>query len=439
MKRSLSVWVISLGCPKNRVDTEKLLGSLGIPVNFARSPGRADLIFINTCAFIESATRESLQEIFQIAARIKSLKRKPLLAVAGCLPGRYGIETLAREIPEVDLWLDSASMAKWPAMLCQKMRLPAPGAQARICVNKSYAWLKIAEGCQQKCAFCVIPSIRGPLRSQSAESILAEARKLVATGIRELDLVAQDLTSWGRDLALSGKGPRDLADLVSEIASLPGLEWLRLMYLYPAAINDKLLSTIAQGLPVLPYLDLPLQHSQTGILEAMGRPFRVNPRELLAKIRSILPGAALRATLMVGFPGETEQDFENLCDFVEEAQFQHLGVFAFMPEEGSRAAEFPNQVPEQLREERRSRLMEIQANISANLLAERVGTRMDVLVDEERSEEWPGLYSGRVWFQAPEVDGLTWISGEGVKCGGMINAEIVDSQVYDLSALAWIA
>lgn len=439
MIEPLSVWVTSLGCPKNRVDTENLLGSLGPQINFVSSPGRANLIFINTCAFIEPAVRESLRVIFDVAKKIRKSKRKPALVVAGCLPGRYGRETLAAQIPEVDLWLESANIAQWPEILRKFLGEDVAAPQGRLYVNKSYAWLKIAEGCQQKCSFCVIPSIRGPLQSLPFEAILGEARQLLAeSGVKELVLVAQDLTAWGRDLITTGAGggPRDLPELITELAGLEQLRWLRLMYLYPASVSSRLLEAMAEGLPILPYLDLPFQHSETSILSAMGRPFHVNPRETISRIRNKLPNAALRATLMVGFPGETEQDFKALCAFVEEAQFQNLGVFTFLPEEGTPAAAMPGQVPERIREERRRVIMELQAGISASLLSGHVGERMEVLVDEERNEDWPGLHKGRVWFQAPEVDGSTWISGPGVECGKLIQAEIVDSQTYDLSALA---
>lgn len=438
MQESISVWVTSLGCPKNRVDTERLLGSLGLPVKFASSPGRARCVFINTCAFIEPATRESLRAIFDVAQSISKLKRKPALVVAGCLPGRYGIETLASEIPEVDLWLDSGSISQWPIKLAEFLALSKPKGQGRFCTGKSSAWLKIAEGCQQKCAFCTIPAIRGSLRSVPAETVIAEARQLLSAGVKELILVAQDSTAWGRDLIQAANVPaiRNLPDLVESLASLNGLQWLRLMYLYPAAISDRLLSVLGVGKPVLPYLDMPLQHSQPAILAAMGRPFSLDPRRIIAKIRAGLPDAALRTTLMVGFPGETERDFRALCEFVREARFLHLGVFAFQPEEGTPAANLPDQVPDEVKAERRAALLEIQAAISADLLGEFVGRQMDVLVDEEKGDEWPGLYLGRVWFQAPEVDGATWISGPGVECGKMLSAAIVDSSTYDLSALA---
>lgn len=437
MSKSLAVWTLSLGCPKNTVDTESLLGSLGATVHPVATPGRARLVLINTCAFIEPACRESLRAIFDVAASFGKLKRKPLLAVAGCLPGRYGIEELAREIPEVDLWLDSKSIDEWPQKINAALGLAAPALSGRLFSTSSYAWLKISEGCQHKCAFCTIPSIRGTLRSVPASEIMAEARHALAQGASELVLVGQDVTAWGRDLIATGASarPANLADLVRHLRDLEGLRWLRLMYLYPAAISDELLQVIAEGSPLLPYLDVPFQHCQPDILAAMGRPFKIDAWSLIEKIRQWLPGAALRTTLITGYPGETEKDFAELCRFVREVRFQNLGVFPYMPEEGTVAAALSNQVPTELKEERAAEVMRIQAEISRDLLADCVGRQMEILVDKNCDEEWPGLHAGRVWFQAPEVDGATYVSGPGVAPGKMIEAEIVHSSDYDLSAL----
>lgn len=438
MAKTLSVWATSLGCPKNGVDTERLLGSLGCEIRLTDQIGRARLALINTCAFIEPACRESLRAIFDAGAHIRRLRRKPLLVVAGCLPGRYGIRTLAEEIPEVDLWLDSKTIDSWPRTLSEALggdsEAPSSG---RLLLPRPYAWLKIGEGCQRKCAFCAIPKIRGPLRSESADFILDEARRLVAGGAKELILVGQDVTAWGRDLIMNGagRGPGDLPGLLRLLRELDGLFWLRLMYLYPDAISDGLIEIMAEGAPILPYFDLPLQHCRKNILAAMGRP-PVEPLAIIEKIRARLPDAALRATLMVGYPGETEADFRALLRFVKDVRFHNLGVFPFMPEEGVKAASLPGQLPDEVKNERADEIMTVQAEISAELLGEFVGAQMDVIVDRACPEEWPGLYAGRVWFQAPEVDGTTYISGENVRAGAILKAEIADSQAYDLSALA---
>lgn len=433
--KSLRVWAQSLGCPKNRVDTERVLGSLGLPVRLVPSPRLADLLFINTCAFIEPAVRESLRAIFDAAKSIKRHKKRPLLAVAGCLPGRYGAAELAREIPEVNLWLDSRDLEMWPQQLAGALRLQAEPRIKRLLLPQGYAWLKIAEGCQRACSYCTIPAIRGPLCSIPQGELQAEAVALVASGVKELILVAQDTTAWGRDRMRPGDA-ESLAQLLQQLARIDGLRWLRLLYAYPAAITDDLLTAMRDlGAPVLPYLDMPLQHSEPDILKSMKRPMREAPLDLIARIRHFLPHAVLRTTLMTGFPGETEEHFRRMCDFVRQARFQHLGVFAFMPEEGTAAASMQGQISKELREERLQELLAIQREISREWLAHQIGQRVDVLVDEP-SGEWPGLYRGHAWFQCPETDGCTYVSGDGVRAGALVNCEVADAQDYDLSALA---
>lgn len=438
-QKALTVWSLSLGCPKNRVDSEHLLGSLGLPVKSVAHIGRARLVFINTCGFIDPAVRESVRAVLEAINRLGRCKNKPLLAVAGCMVGRYGAQTLARELPEVDLWLPTAQLEDWPRMLASALALPEPPRRAPgrlLSTGPSYAWLKIGEGCRHACAFCTIPSIRGALKSARAETLLAEARDLLARGVRELVLVAQDVTSWGADFG-PGQGPgRGLAPLLEQLAGLDGLAWLRLLYLYPSGVTPELLRAIkACGPPLLPYLDIPLQHAHPDVLSRMGRPFAKDPRRVLDTVRDILPRAALRTTFIVGYPGESEAHFENLCRFVEQARFQHLGVFAYQAEEGTPAAALPDQVPPEIKERRRATLMEIQAGISEAYLAAQVGQRLPVLVDAPHPE-WPGLHRGRVWFQAPEVDGITYVSGPGVRPGALLECDIVENTHYDLTALA---
>lgn len=435
----LPVWTQSLGCPKNRVDTEHVLGSLGIPVKSVEHMGRARLVLINTCGFIAPAVSESIRAILDAAERISACKRKPLLAVAGCMVGRYGVEELARELPEVDLWLPTAELPRWPAMLARALALqdaPAvtdgswPGRL--LSTGPAHAWLKVGEGCRHACAFCTIPSIRGGLRSTPAAALKEEARALLAQGVREIVLVAQDSSAWGSDFTPS----QDLRSLLETLLPLDGLAWLRLLYLYPTGITPDFLRFLREaGRPLLPYLDIPLQHAHPDVLSRMGRPFARNPRHVLETVREHLPEAALRTTFIVGYPGETEEHFEELCRFVEDARFQQLGVFAYQPEDGTPAAAMPDQVPEEVKERRRNTLMEIQAEISESLLAEQEGRRMEVLVDAPHAE-WPGLHTGRVWFQAPEVDGLTYVSGPGVQPGALVEADIVEHATYDLTALA---
>ncbi len=435
--RPLQVWSLSLGCPKNRVDSERLLGSLGVPIAHAAHMGRARLVFINTCGFIAPAVRESVRAVLDAAQCLGRCKRKPLLAVGGCMVGRYGAAELARELPEVDLWLPTADLPRWPALLAQALHLPPPpadppGGGRLLSTGPSYAWLKVGEGCRHRCAFCTIPSIRGGLKSLPAERIEAEARVLLGQGVRELDLVAQDLTSWGLDLGIKDGLPR----LLERLAGLDGLAWLRLLYLYPTGVTRELLRLLRQwGAPLLPYLDIPLQHAHPQVLARMGRPFAQDPQRVLDLVREELPEAVLRTTFIVGYPGESAAQFEALCRFVEKNRLQHVGVFAYQAEEGTPAAQLSEQVPLPLREERRAALMEIQADISAELLAAHVGARLPVLVDAPHPE-WPGLHRGRVWFQAPEADGITYVSGPGVRPGALLPCDIVESAAYDLTALA---
>ena len=428
----LKIFSISLGCPKNRVDSERVLGSLG-PLRVVQQPGRADLVFINTCGFILPAVEESVQVIVQAVKRRERLKRRPLLVVAGCLVGRYGAASLAGELPEVDLWLDNHELEDWPALLARALGLVEPPAGRLLSTGPAYAWLKISEGCEHKCAFCTIPAIRGPLRSLSAGDLLREARELLDAGVRELVLVAQDVTAWGRDT-----GQKDaLLPLLADLQKLPGLSWLRLLYLYPAGLSRNLLDFMREACasgPLLPYFDVPVQHAHPEILSRMGRPFARDPRRVFDAVREKIPEAALRTSLIAGFPGESEEHFASLENFVRDLRFNQLGVFCYQPEEGTRAASLPGQVPEALKEERRERLMRLQAEISAEKLAELQGQVMSVLVDASQPD-WPGLHRGRIWSQAPEIDGICYVSGDGVQPGALVQAEIVESHDYDLSAL----
>ncbi len=452
--RTLTVWTLSLGCPKNRVDSEHLLGSLGVPVTPVAHLGRARLVFINTCGFIAPAVRESVRAVAEAIEHIAHLKKKPLLAVAGCMVGRYGAQILAEELPEVDLWLPTDALDSWPAMVRQALGLDdeddadpetggsplsAGGAASRgiapgrlLSTGPSYAWLKVGEGCRHNCAFCTIPSIRGGLKSVPSDILLAEAKALADGGTRELVLVAQDVTAWGTDLPQADT----LTHLLERLMRLDGLAWLRLLYLYPSGVTDDFLRFMAdaKGGPLLPYLDIPLQHAHPDMLARMGRPFAGDPRRVIDRVRHHLPDAALRTTFITGFPGETDAHFTALCRFVEEERFLNVGVFAYQREEGTPAFDMPDQVPSEIAQRRRDELMALQKEISRDLLSECEGRRLPVLVDSV-NPEWPGLHNGRVWFQAPEVDGQTYISGPGVEPGALIAADIVEAADYDLTAL----
>ncbi|MEW5774219.1 MAG: 30S ribosomal protein S12 methylthiotransferase RimO [Thermodesulfobacteriota bacterium] len=431
---TLRVHALSLGCPKNRVDSERMLASLGPGLVPCDDPAAADLVLVNTCGFIAPAVAESVRAVLDLAAAIADASPRPLLAVAGCLVNRYGAE-LARELPEVDLWLrieeEGELAARAAAAL--KRRVPAPLAFPRaLSTGPGYAYLKIGEGCGNACAFCTIPSIRGPLRSRPAAELAAEARGILEQGVPEIVLVAQDLTAWGRDLGEK----RGLRRLLDELLPLPGLRRLRLMYLYPAGLTPDLLDYLAgAGAPLVPYFDIPLQHAHPDVLKAMGRPFARDPRLVLDRVRARFPEAAIRTSLITGFPGETLAHFRALVRFVQEARLHHLGVFAYCDEEGTRSHRLPDKVSSRAAQARRRRIMEIQAEISAEILSGYVGQTLDIVVDAPHPE-WPGLHVGRAWFQAPEADGVTYVSGPGVAPGRMVAAEIEESQTYDLVALA---
>lgn len=452
----ISVYSVSLGCPKNRVDTERLLGALGAPVRPVADMAEADVVLVNTCGFILPAVEESVRTVVEAVDEISGLARRPLLAVAGCLVGRYGERDLAAELPEVDLWLPNQSIETWPDLLARAVGArvatrgglawggtSAPGAVAPgyaggtrlLSTGPSYAWLKISDGCRHNCSFCTIPSIRGAHRSTPAAELEREARQLLDMGVRELILVAQDVTAWGEDLDnASGKG--DLRPLLDRLLPLPGLDRLRLMYLYPAGLSDDLLAYLAAaGAPFVPYFDVPLQHAHPDVLGRMGRPFARNPRVVVDRIRKHFPDAALRTSIIVGFPGETEEHYAALTEFVVETRFHHLGVFAYRAEEGTPAAAMPEQVDDKVKEWRRDALMEVQAEISEEIMESCVGQRLPVLVDAPH-DEWPGLHTGRTWFQAPEIDGVTYVSGAGVAPGALVEADIVEARTYDLVALA---
>jgi len=432
---TVRIHTISLGCPKNQVDTEWMLGGFGPAFVNAAEPEDADVVLVNTCGFIEPAVSESLQVILDTAQALAELEPRPVLVVTGCLVSRYGQE-LRSELPEVDLFLEIGRQGELQRRVMELMS--SRGGEVKeftpsrlLTSAPGFAYLKIAEGCDNRCRFCTIPFIRGPLVSRPESDIVDDARRCLDQGRKELVLIAQDVTAYGRD-----RGEKALRGLLEKLAPLPGLEWMRLMYLYPAGLDRDLLSFLAElGRPFIPYFDLPLQHAHPDILASMGRPFRRDPRVVVEQVREFFPDAALRTTFIVGYPGETEERFKALEAFVREARFMHLGVFPYYPEDGSEAAVLPDQLPDEVKEERRARIMALQAVISEELMAEFEGRELDVLVDRPH-EDWPGLYEGRTWFQAPEVDGITYVSGENVGPGRMVRAVVEETKTYDLVALA---
>lgn len=452
--RPLHVYPVSLGCPKNRVDTEYLLAALAglegpdgrvVDIRPEEDPARADLVLVNTCGFIRPAVEESVDTILELARDLAEAGSTAPLAVAGCLVGRYGASELAAGLPEVAVWLGPDEMDRWPGLAAKALGLrPVPAVPAGdsrrpawgrcLSTGPGFAYLKISEGCSHACAFCTIPSIRGPHRSRPAGELAAEAQTLLDQGVGELVLVGQDVTAWGGDLP----GRPDLRVLLEALLPLPGLRRLRLMYLYPAGLTEELLGFLAgAGAPFVPYFDVPLQHAHPIVLGSMGRPFARDPRRVVERVRRYFPDAALRTTLITGYPGEGQAEFQALRDFVEEMRFHHLGVFAYQAEEGTRAAALPDQVPEAVREARRDEIMALQSGISAAILDGYVGQRLEVLVEAEQPD-WPGLFTGRTWFQAPEVDGITYVSAppqRGLSSGEYVEAEIDEAREYDLVAL----
>jgi tRNA-2-methylthio-N6-dimethylallyladenosine synthase/ribosomal protein S12 methylthiotransferase len=435
MKNPIKVYCVSLGCPKNRVDVETMLGCVAGGVEVVAAPESADVVVINTCSFIAPAVEESVRTIVETAEAIRDLSPRPKLAVTGCLPARYG-EELRRELPEVDIWGLPTELDVLPDRLARAVRGGGgggepPHGQRLISPPPGYASGKIAAGCSPACADCTIPSSRGRLASREAGEIVREARELLYRGVSELVLVAQDLTAYGRDLGMK-HGLRRLAE------SLLGLSGLArcASYLYPSGIDEEFARFLGSaGPPLVPSFDIPFQHVHPDVLAAMRRPRSAPPAAILERVRRHIPDAAIRSTFITGFPGETPRRFQALCDFVAASRLHNVGVFPFSPEEGTRAATLPGRVSRKEALRRRETLMAIQAEISAEILSGYVGRTMPVLVDAPHPE-WPGLFVGRTWFQAPEVDGVTYVSGPGAAPGRMVTAEIVESKNYDLVALA---
>jgi ribosomal protein S12 methylthiotransferase len=439
------VYMHTLGCPKNRVDSEVMLGTLAqAGYRLVEEPARAEVIVVNTCGFIESAKEESVSAILELA-EMKREGRCKKLVVTGCLVQRHGDE-LAREIPEVDHLLGTGAYQDVASVVAgaQAARLVVPdpdfvhaATTPRVNSLPSHtAYLKIAEGCDNACAFCIIPKLRGPQRSRTAEDLVAEASALAAQGTVELSLVAQDLTAWGYDLP----GRQRLHHLLPELCKVEGIRWIRLHYAYPRDFPDALVEVMAAEPKIAKYLDMPLQHSSDRLLRAMkrGRDSRFL-RELLAKLRARVPSLALRTSLIVGLPGETEEDFDDLLRFVEEQRFERLGVFEYSREEGTPAAEMAEQVPDAVKRERFERVMELQQGIAREAQVALVGRRLEVLV-EGASEESEHLLAGRNAQQAPEIDGLTYVNeiaidGEpaaAVYPGEIVTVEVTDAGDYDL-------
>lgn len=436
------VSMVSLGCPKNLVDAEVMLGVLADKgYEITTEEKDADIIIVNTCSFIKEAREESVEVILDLADR-KHDGRCHTLIVAGCLPQRYQ-EELAKELPEVDIFIGTGDYPKIAEVLAERS---AEAGQIKYVgdpnyifdetlprLNSSpawYAYLKIGEGCSNCCTYCAIPAIRGAYRSRPQEALLAEAEKLVAGGSRELILVSQDTTRYGSDL---GEGV-NLASLVKELAKIKDLHWIRLLYTYPDGIDDELIELLATEPKLCKYLDIPIQHISTAVLKRMNRRSTGEQiRNLVTRLREKVPGIALRTSLIVGFPGETVEDFTELLRFVEQTRFERLGVFCYSKEEGTKAAEMEDQISERVKRERHRKLMRMQSRVSFRINRGLVGTVEQVIV-EGYSDETDLLLKGRTSRQAPDIDGQVYITSGRADVGDIVSCRITDSSDYDLVA-----
>lgn len=426
------VALLSLGCAKNLADSEQLVGALGAAgFALADSIDEADLALVNTCGFIDPAKEESIQAILRVASQ-KEFGRLRGLMVAGCLVERYA-EQLARDIPEVDRWLTFKDYGRVVDAARDLMGLPQVRALApeRVLLSPAaYAYLKISEGCDQKCTFCSIPSFRGRLASRSIEDNVADARRVAARGVGEINLVSQDTTAYGRDLY----GTPRLADLLRELTRVEGPRWWRVLYLYPSTLREDVLDEIAGNERVVKYVDMPVQHVSDRILHAMRRGI-TGPRQraLLETIRRRVPGVTLRTTLISGFPGETEADHRELVDFVREGWFDRLGVFTYCREEGTPSHDMPGQVPASLAEQRKEEILEAQQAVHLARNEARVGEEVEVLVESWDARARAAL--GRTPQDAPEVDGSIRVEGvDHARPGAFLRARITAADGYDLVA-----
>ena len=433
-KNMKTVGFVSLGCSKNRVDSEVLLGLLKeAGYRIVKDPAQAETIVVNTCGFILPAKEESISNIFEMA-EYKTTGQLKTLIVTGCLVQRYG-EELKEEIPEIDILMGVAEYSRIfeaieQANAGQKPLFTGDGDRffksPRVLTTPPYsAYVKISDGCDNQCTYCAIPLIRGRYHSRPYDDIVEECRDLAKKGVHELTLIAQDTSRYGNDFA---ERKLLLPSLLKDIHDIDELHWLRVLYCYPDTVNEELLKTMASLPKACAYLDLPLQHINARLLKAMNR--RGTPGHIKEQIRRCRDyGIAVRTTMIVGFPGETEEEFEELMDFVAETRFDRLGAFAFSPEEGTVAADMPGQLPEEIKQERLDRLMLLQQEISADVCAGRIGETCEVLVEGRRH----GRYYGRSRLEAPEIDGKILFAGsDGLKPGQYTRVKITSSSEYDL-------
>lgn len=436
------VHLISLGCARNRVDSEVMLGGLlekGWKI--VQSPEESDAVVVNTCGFIGAAKEESIDTILTVAA-LKAEKPDLKLVVTGCLTQRYKRQLLTG-LPEVDLFIGTDEFSRIgelidrPSGVAEKIHAKRThyiysDAMPRTNTLSRYsAYVKVAEGCQHNCSFCIIPAIRGKLRSRPISSVVSEVTKLVEQGVMEINLIAQDLAAYGRDWDQKVRSG-DLLQLLKELVKIENLKWIRLLYVYPENINDEFLEFFASNPKIVKYLDIPVQHANDEILKRMNRV--VSKSDLIntiGRVRRAAPTVAIRTTVMVGFPGETEEQFNELVEFVRTQKFEHLGAFSYSAEEGTVAARMPDQISEEVKQERLDSLMAVQQEISRQRLRAYVGTAQPVLVLGP-SEETELLWEGRLPGQAPEVDGVVYLNDGRVEAGKIVTVGITESHDYDL-------
>lgn len=435
----MNLLFISLGCDKNLVDTEKMLGLLGKEgYSFVDDEKVADVIVINTCCFIGDAKEESVNTILEMA-RLKTDGKLKALIVTGCLAQRYK-EEITTEIPEVDAVLGTTSYEEIAKAIHQALEgnptlifhsideAVSPSTERLVTTGGHYAFLKIAEGCDKRCTYCIIPYLRGKYRSVPIEQLVKEAEELAEQGVKELILVAQETTLYGKDIY----GEKMLPKLLHSLAGISGIQWIRLQYCYPEEITDELIQTIKYEEKVCHYLDIPIQHASDAVLKRMGR--RTNNEEirgLIKKLREEIPDMAIRTTLISGFPGETEEDHEILMDFVDDMEFERLGVFAYSPEEDTPAFGYENQVPEEIKEERRAEIMELQQEIAFEKSEQMKGRILEVMIEGKVADE--NAYVGRTYMDSPNVDGMIFVNtGLELMSGDFVRVRVTGALEYDL-------
>ena len=435
----MNILFISLGCDKNLVDSEVMLGLLDKKgYQIVDSEEDADIIVVNTCCFIHDAKEESIQTILEMAEYKKEGKLKALI-VTGCLAQRYQQEIID-EIPEVDAVLGTTSYdhiveaveealaGNGHVILEDVDALPDVKEKRLVTTGGHYAYMKIAEGCDKHCTYCIIPKLRGNYRSVPMEKLLAEAKDLADQGVKELILVAQETTVYGKDIY----GEKSLHKLLRELCKIAGIQWIRILYCYPEEIYDELIQTIKEENKVCHYLDLPIQHASDAVLKRMGRrTSKTQLVEIIEKLRKEIPDISLRTTLITGFPGETQEQHEELKDFVDEMEFDRLGVFTYSPEEDTPAATMANQIPEEVKEDRQAELMELQQEIAFDLAEDMVGREVLVMIEGKVADE--NAYVGRTYKDAPNVDGLIFINtDEEMMSGDFARVRVTGALEYDL-------